>query len=190
MSGKSGTWSQFLDQHYRPKHSFCLRHSWRWSWVRVFKIAEQLGKSYGSCQVFIANYLQFHKMCARGSLAFWSQTTDVWRSVKGLQQGLVHHCTPESKEASMEWWREREAAPVKVRLRCFSFFDQWCILLIDFLYGQCTINAAYYCMRLNDMRAVYHNKRLRQLIRKAIFLHDKASPHTAALMVCKLEEMH
>jgi len=70
------------------------------------------------------------------------------------------------------------------------FFDQQGILLIDFLHERRTINAAYYCKLLTKVRDAYHRKRTKPRIREVILLHDNARPHTSALIMSKLEEMH
>ena len=42
--------------------------------VRVSKIAEQVGKCYGSCHAINTDDLQFHKMYATWSLTFWHRS--------------------------------------------------------------------------------------------------------------------
>lgn len=185
--------------------------------ARVSDIAEQVGISYGSCQAIITNDLQFRKVCARwvprllteiqrlGRLevcqrhtARFAKEGDAFLSrIVTCDETWVHHYTPESKQASMEWRRKGEGAPVKAKTRLSAgkvlstvFFDRRGILLIDFLHERRTINAAYYCELLNEVRAAYRRKRRDQPIREVILLHDNARPHTAALTVSKLREMH
>ena len=70
------------------------------------------------------------------------------------------------------------------------FSDSRGVLLLDFLPDRRTINAAYFCGLLDQVRAVYRSKRHRQPIRDVLLLHDNARPHTAALTTQKLAEMH
>lgn len=153
--------------------------------VTVSEIAEQVGVSYGSCQTIITEHLGLRKKEA--FLASIVTCDETW----------VHHHTPESKQASMKWRRKGETAPVNAKTRLSAgkvlatvFFDYRGVLLIDFLHERRTINAAYYCELLTQVRAAYRSKRRNQPIRDVILLHDNARPHTAALTVQKLEEMH
>lgn len=59
-----------------------------------------------------------------------------------------------------------EGAPVKAKTRLSAgkvlatvFWDSRGVLLIDFLHVRKTVNAAYYCQLLGDVRAAYRNKR-------------------------------
>ena len=185
--------------------------------VTVSEIAEQVGVSYGSCQTIITEHLGFRKVCARWVPRLLTADQKLRRlevcqrlfarfeeegeaflaSIVTCDETWVHHYTPESKQASMEWRRKGETAPVKAKTRLSAgkvlatvFFDYRGVLLIDFLHERRTINAAYYCELLTQVRAAYRSKRRNQPIRDVILLHDNARPHTAALTVQKLEEMH
>lgn len=92
--------------------------------------------------------------------------------------------------------KKSEATPVKAKSRLSAgkvlatvFFDCKGILLIDFLHERRTINAAYYCDLLTQVRLAYRSKRRGQPIREVILLHDNARPHTAEVTRRKLEEM-
>jgi histone-lysine N-methyltransferase SETMAR len=63
-------------------------------------------------------------------------------------------------------------------------------LLIDFLHERRTVNAAYYCQLLDNVKAAYKTKRRDQPITNVILLHDNARPHTAVLTRDKLKEFH
>jgi len=70
------------------------------------------------------------------------------------------------------------------------FWDWKGVLLIDFLHEHHTVNAAYYCQLLDNVKATYKTKRRGQPIRNVILLHDNAWPHTAVLTRDKLKEFY
>jgi histone-lysine N-methyltransferase SETMAR len=95
----------------------------------------------------------------------------------------------------MEWRRRGEHCPVKAKMRLSAgkglttiFWDWKGVLLIDFLHECHTVNAAYYCQHLDNVKAAYKTKRCGQPIRNVILLHDNARPHTAILTWDKLKE--
>lgn len=96
----------------------------------------------------------------------------------------------------MEWRKQGEPGPVKAKTRLSAgkllatvFWDSQGVLLVDFLHDRRTINAAYYCYLLDQVRAAYRSKRRRQPIRDVLLLHDNARPHTAAVTTQKLAKM-
>ena len=65
------------------------------------------------------------------------------------------------------------------------------VLLIDFLHTCRTVNAAYFCDLLEQVRAAYRSKRRGFPIRDVLLLlHDNARPHSAALTQEKLAQMY
>lgn len=109
----------------------------------------------------------------------------------------VHHYTPTSKRASMEWRRKDEGNPVKAKthmsagkVMATDFWDWRGILLVDFLHECRTINAAYYCKLLGEVKLAYQCKRRNCPIRDVLLLHDNARPHTAAVTQAKLMEIY
>jgi histone-lysine N-methyltransferase SETMAR len=70
------------------------------------------------------------------------------------------------------------------------FWDWKGVLLVDFLHEHRTVNAAYHCQLLDNVKAAYKNKRHGQPIRNVILLHNNARPHTAILTRNKLKEFH
>jgi hypothetical protein len=108
----------------------------------------------------------------------------------------VHHYTPESKQASMEWRKKEEPGPVKAKSRLSAgkvmttvFFDRRGLLHIDFLHERQTINAAYYCEVLSEVRQAYRRKRRDLSTREVVLLQDIARLYTAALTQLKLEQL-
>jgi hypothetical protein len=74
----------------------------------------------------------------------------------------VHHYTPELKQASIEWRKEEEPGPVKAKSLLSAgkvmgtiFSDQRGLMHIDCLHERRTINAAYYCEVLSEVRQAY-----------------------------------
>lgn len=185
--------------------------------LTIDEIASEVGISHGSVHSIVTEHLGFRKICAR-----WVPrllTLDQKQTRRDICQRLlnrleregngflnriitcdetwVHHYTPESKMASMEWRRKDETRPVKAKTRLSAgkvlatiFFDCKGVLLIDFLHERRTVNAAYYCQLLEQAKAAFRNKRRKQPIRDVILLHDNARPHTAALTQEKLRQIH
>lgn len=118
------SWTSITDENIRVVRDI-LAHDRR---ARLSDIAEQVGISYGSCQAIITNDLQFRKVCARwvprlltkiqrlGRLEICQRHTarfakegDAFLSrIVTCNETWVHHYTPESKQASMEWRRKGE----------------------------------------------------------------------------------
>lgn len=179
-------------------------------------IAIEVGISYGSTYSILSEELGYRKVCARWVprlltvdqklnrfqvcerlLARFREEGDPFLShIVTCDETWVHHYTPESKQASMEWRKKGETGPVKAKSRLSAgkvlatvFFDQRGLLHLDFLHERRTINATYYCQILTEVRLAYRRKRRDLPMRKVILLHDNARPHTAALTVQKLEQL-
>lgn len=107
----------------------------------------------------------------------------------------VYHYTPESKRSSMEWV-EKGGRPPKKCKTVFSackvlatvFWDHKGILLIDYLEKGKTINAAYYCDVLDQLKTAIKNKRPGLLTKGVFLIHDNARPHSARVTQEKLEK--
>lgn len=185
--------------------------------LTVDEIAREVQISHGSVHSIITEHLGFRKVCARWVprlltndqkevrkaicqrlLDRFNQEKDHFlKRIVTCDETWVHHYTPESKMASMEWRRKEEPCPVKMKTRPSAgkvlatvFFDWKGVLLVDFLHERRTINAAYYCQLLDSAKAAYRNKRRNQSVRDVILLHDNARPHTAALTQEKLNQLH
>jgi len=146
--------------------------------VSVKTIASEVGISYGSAQQIITDHLEYRKVSARWVprllnadqklnrlevcqrlLERYQQEGDdfLGRIVTG-DESWVHHYTPESKQASMEWRKKGEAPPVKAKTKLSAgkvmisvFGDSQGVLFVDFLHERRTINAAYYCQLLDKL---------------------------------------
>jgi hypothetical protein len=79
----------------------------------------------------------------------------------------------------MEWRKKEEPGPVKAKSRMSAgkvmatvFLDRRGLLHIDFLHERRTINAAYYCEMLSEVRQAYRRKRRDLSMRKVVLLQD------------------
>jgi hypothetical protein len=97
----------------------------------------------------------------------------------------------------MAWQRRGEHCPVKAKKRLSAgkvlttiFWDWKGVLLVDFLHKCRTVNGAYYCQLLDNVKAAYKTKRHGKPIRNVVLLHDNAQPHTAVLTQDKLKKFH
>jgi len=185
--------------------------------INVREIASEVGISYGSVETIIRDHLNLSKVsarwvprlltdqqkqirkevCERHLVRHSQEGDDFLTRIVTCDETWVHHYTPESKQASKEWRKKKEAPPVKARTRLSAgkvmmtiFWDMQGVLLIDFLHGQRTINAAYYCQLLDEVKKAYRSKRRQKSVRRVVLLHDNARPHTANLTREKLAKMH
>jgi histone-lysine N-methyltransferase SETMAR len=70
------------------------------------------------------------------------------------------------------------------------FWESQGVLFIDFLTER-TINAAYYTKPLKDrVKSAFLSKRRGRSVKSFSVLHDNARPHTVAVTIRTLEEMH
>lgn len=98
----------------------------------------------------------------------------------------LFHWDPESKQESMEWREIGANPPLKARTRpscgklmATIFWDSKGVLLVDYLEHGATINAAYYCQLLRNLREAIRRKRHGKLALGILLLHDNARVHTA-----------
>ena len=104
-------------------------------------------------------------------------------------ESWVHHFTPESKKASMQWCAPGEPPPKKAKVQvsvgkimATVFWDAKGILLIEYMPKGTSINAEAYQKTLINLRKAICNKR-RLLASKVLLFHDNARPHTARATV-------
>jgi len=180
--------------------------------LTIMEIASEIKISYGSAESIIVDELGFRKISARWVPRLLTDQMKQNRlevsqrllerfQVDGenfvtCDETWVHHYTVESKQASMEWKKKGEVAPVKAKIHRSAdkvvttvFWDFKGILLIGFLHERRTVDAAYYCQVLDKAKLAYQSKRHGFLNRRVLLLHDNARPHTAALIQQKLEEI-
>lgn len=184
--------------------------------LTVAEIASEVNISVGSIHSIIRDELGFSKISARwvprllteeqktirldisrrNLIRYRTEGDPFLRRIVTCDETWVHHYSPENKQASKEWRKRGEAGPVKAKTRLSAgkvlatvFWDSQGVLLLDFLHDQRTVNAAYYCTLLNQVKAAYRSKRRGQPVRDVILLHDNARPHTANETRLKLEEM-
>jgi hypothetical protein len=98
----------------------------------------------------------------------------------------VHHHTPKTNRASMEWKhsgspRTKKFKMVKSagKLIATVFWDHKGVLLVEFMEKGTTINAASYCATLERLKTAIKRKRPGLLTKGVSILHDNARPHVA-----------
>jgi [histone H3]-lysine36 N-dimethyltransferase SETMAR len=185
--------------------------------VTIREIAEELEISVGSVEKIVRNVLKFSKVSARwvprllnedhkearvsvaSSLLkrFQKEGNDFLDSIVTCDETWVHHYTPESKRASMQWKHVQSPVAKKAKttfsagkVMATVFWDSKGILFVDFLTERKTINAEYYSNLLkSQVKQAIRNKR-RKDQKRVLFLHDNARPHTAKLTVHTLQELN
>ncbi|KAJ8962841.1 hypothetical protein NQ318_001241 [Aromia moschata] len=131
--------------------------------VHLKKLLDQWGAVMGVCQRLLSRYEDEGK--------------GLLNRIVTYDETRVHHYTPESKQASMEWRKKGERALVKAKTRLSAgkvlstvFWDRKYILFVD----------------LSKTKTAYRAKRRSFPIRNAVLLYDNARPHTAAITQAKL----
>jgi len=83
-----------------------------------------------------------------------------------MDETWLYHYDPETKQQSMEWRHGGSVHPKKFRVQksagkllASNFWDQDCILLIDYLPKGQTINAEYYSSLLVQLKDILKEKR-------------------------------
>lgn len=183
--------------------------------LNIGSIAATLNIGYGSAQKILREVLGFHKVSARWVPRLLSPEHKQHRleisqrhfnrfqregdlflnRIVACDETWVHHYTPESKQASMEWRRSGERAPIKAKTRLSAgkimatvFFDRQGAFHVDFLHDRRTINAQYYCDVLDAAKLSFRRKRKTQSVKNVILLHDNARPHSANITRQKVEQ--
>jgi histone-lysine N-methyltransferase SETMAR len=128
-------------------------------------------------------------------LKLWKQNPDYFIShlVTG-DETWIHHYDPETKQESSVWMPKGSVPPVKAKtvksagkIMATIFWDSKAILLTDYLSRGATINGAYYCKVLADLRYRLRNRRRGYLADGIYLLHDNASSYTAKIVKDALE---
>ena len=93
----------------------------------------------------------------------------------------------------MEWRHSASPRNQNFRVQKFAekvlastFWDQDCILLIDYLPKGQTVNAEYYSFLLVQLKDILKEKRRGKVTKGVLFLHDKAPGHRALATQKKL----
>ena len=184
--------------------------------IAVREISEEVGISIGSAEHIIHQELGFSKVSARWVprlltdeqkekrvdvcqqllRRYEDEGSQFLEAIVTCDETWVHHSTPESKRASMQWRHPDSPPPRKAKTTASAgkvmatiFWDFKGVLHIDFLHGRKTINAQYYSSLLTeDVKPAIRGKR-RKSQSSVIFLQDNARPHTAALTRETLEQL-
>ena len=110
-----------------------------------------------------------------------------------MDETVLYHYDPETKQRSMKWWHSCSRRSKKFRaqksagkLLASIFWDQDGILLIRYLPKGQTINAEHYSSLLVQMKDILKEKRRRKVTKGVLFLHDNAPAHWALATQKKL----
>ena len=110
-----------------------------------------------------------------------------------VDETWLYHYDPETKQQSVEWRHSGSSRPKKFQVQKFTgkvlssiFWDQDCILLIDYLPKGQTINAEYYSSLLVQLKDILKEKRRGKVTKGVLFLHDNAPAHQALATQKKL----
>jgi len=155
-------------------------------WISAKSIAEQLGISRERFGSIIHEDLDMQKLSAKwvpkclnedqkrqrcqSSEQLWNffrrDANDFLSRLGTIDETLLYHYEPETKQQSMEWRHSGSPRPKKFRVQKSAgkylasiFWDQNFILLIDFLPKGQTINAEYYLSLLVQLKDILKEKR-------------------------------
>ena len=111
-----------------------------------------------------------------------------------MEETLLYHYDPETKQQSMEWRHSSSHRPKKFRVQKSAgkflasiFWDQDGILDIDYLPKDQTINAEYYSSLLVKLKDILKEKRTpREVHQGVLFLYDNAPAHRTLVTLNKL----
>jgi hypothetical protein len=110
-----------------------------------------------------------------------------------MDETLLYHYDPETKQQSMEWRHSGPTRPKKFQVQksagkvlALIFWDQDSILLIDYLPKGQTINAEYYSSMLVQLKDILKEKRPWKVTKEVLFLHNNAPAHRALATQKKL----
>ena len=110
-----------------------------------------------------------------------------------MDETWLYHYEPETKQQSKEWRYSGSPRPQKFRVQKSAgkvlasiFWDQDCILLIDYLQNGQTINAEYYSSLLVQLKDILKEKRCGKFTNGVVLLHDNVPAHRALATQKKL----
>ena len=102
-----------------------------------------------------------------------------------MDESLLYHYDPETKQQSMEWRHSGSRRPQKFRVQNSArkvlasiFWDQDGILLIDYLLKSQTMNVEYYLSLLVQLKDILMEKRHWKVTKAVLFLlrQSRGSP--------------
>ena len=171
--------------------------------ITVRGIVDVIGTGHGSVQDIIRE-LGYSKVCARWVprqltdelkqsrlnismqmlQRYQSEGEEFMNRIITGDESWAHHYEPETKRQSMQWHhlgspspKNFKCSPSVGKLMISLFWDNWGVLLLDFLPKGETINSIRYQETLKKLaRSV---RRKRPDLHDVILHHDNARPHTA-----------
>ena len=113
-----------------------------------------------------------------------------------MDETWLYHYGLETMQQSMEWWHRISPRPKKLRVQKSAgkvlasiFWDQYGILLIDYLPKGLTINAEYYSSLLVQLKDILKEKHCGKVTKGVLFLHDNVPAHQALAAQKKLADL-
>jgi len=124
---------------------------------------------------------------------FRRDPNDFLSRLETVDETLLYHYDPQTKQQSIEWRHSGSRRPQKFRVQksvgkvlASIFWDQDGILPIDYLPNGQTINAQYYSSLLVQLKDILKEKRRGKFTKVVLFLHDNAPAHRALATQKKL----
>jgi len=113
-----------------------------------------------------------------------------------MDETLLYHYDPETKQQSLEWRHCCSPHPRKFQVQTSAgkfltstFWDEDGILLIDYLPNGQTINAEYYLSLLVHWKDILKGKCRGKVTKSVLFLHEDAPAHRALATQKKLAHL-
>ena len=110
-----------------------------------------------------------------------------------MDETWLYHYDPETRQQSMKWWQSGSPRPKKIQVQksagkvlTLIFWDQFGIILIDYLPKRQTINAEYYSSLLVQLKDILKEKRRGKFTKMALFLYNNVPVHQALATQKKL----
>jgi histone-lysine N-methyltransferase SETMAR len=114
-----------------------------------------------------------------------------------MDETLIHHYTPKSKQQSKQWTetgcsapKETRSVPSARKVMASVFWDAEGILFIDYLEKGKTITGEYYFNLLTRLDEKIREKSPSLQKKKIIFHQDNAPAHKSVLAMGKLRDLH
>ena len=113
-----------------------------------------------------------------------------------MNETLVHHFTPETKEQSKQWTVMGESCPQKAKtvssagkVMASVFWNAHGIIFIDYLQKGKTINGEYYANLLQRLSEEIKQKRPHLSKKKVLFHQDNTPAHKSRIAMAKINEL-
>ena len=128
-------------------------------------------------------------------LAMRMTLRNLWTELWPRMRLRIHHFDLESKKQSMQW-KHSGSPPPKIFKRVSSagkvmasiFWDNWGVIMVNYLEEGRTINGAYYAEELRWLCQEIVRKRRGKLTWGILLLQDNAPAHTSQVAIAAVTE--